>query len=72
VNVLIDSAGRACLGDFGLSSVYDPKVLRWTSQSSMASKGGTTRWKAPELVRSEDTVKKAYNSKASDVYAWAS
>ncbi|KAG6834505.1 hypothetical protein H0H93_009270 [Arthromyces matolae] len=72
VNVLIDKSGRACLGDFGLSSVYDPKILRWTSQSSMASKGGTTRWKAPELVGSEDVIKKAYNSKATDVYAWAS
>ncbi|KAG6818338.1 hypothetical protein H0H93_005894, partial [Arthromyces matolae] len=61
VNVLIDSAGRACLGDFGLSSVYDPKILRWTSQSSMASRGGTTRWKAPELVGSEDAIEKAYN-----------
>ncbi|KAG6819271.1 hypothetical protein H0H93_013553 [Arthromyces matolae] len=71
VNVLIDSAGRACLGDFGLSSVYDPKILRWTSQSSMASRGGTTRWKAPELVGSEDAIEKAYNSKATDVYAWA-
>ncbi|KAG6810292.1 hypothetical protein H0H93_015054, partial [Arthromyces matolae] len=71
VNVLVDSSGRACLGDFGLSSVMDPEIIRWTSQSTIASKGGTTRWQAPELLEPEDVAEKVYNTKASDVYAWA-
>ncbi|KAG6819097.1 hypothetical protein H0H93_015488 [Arthromyces matolae] len=70
VNVLVNSSGRACLGDFGLSSVEDPEIIRWTSQSTVASKGGTTRWQAPELLESEDIAEKIYNSKESDVYAW--
>ncbi|KAG6848947.1 hypothetical protein H0H93_012552 [Arthromyces matolae] len=71
VNVLVDSCGRACLGDFGLSSVMDPVIIKWTSQSTIASKGGTTRWQAPELLETEDVVETVYNTKASDVYAWA-
>ncbi|KAG6818518.1 hypothetical protein H0H93_004338 [Arthromyces matolae] len=70
-NVLINSSGRASLGDFGLSSVTDSQIIKWTNQSTMASKGGTTRWQAPELLESEDEVEKVYNSKASDVFAWA-
>ncbi|KNZ77592.1 Serine/threonine-protein kinase HT1, partial [Termitomyces sp. J132] len=72
LNVLIDGSGRASLGDFGISSVTDPQILRWTSQSTVASTGGTTRWQAPELLVSEDKTKKIRNSKASDVFAWAS
>ncbi|KAG6890166.1 hypothetical protein C0995_010870 [Termitomyces sp. Mi166 len=72
LNVLIDSSGRAALGDFGLSSVTDPQILKWSTQSTMASKGGTARWQAPELLASEDTYEKVHNSKASDVFAWAS
>ncbi|KAG6852430.1 hypothetical protein C0991_012001, partial [Blastosporella zonata] len=69
VNVLVEASGRACLGDFGLSSVTDPDIMHWTSQSSMASHGGTARWQAPELHETEaDTV---HNSKESDVFAWA-
>ncbi|KAG6833015.1 hypothetical protein H0H93_013431, partial [Arthromyces matolae] len=70
-NVLIDGSGRACLGDFGLASVADPEIIRWTSQSTIASKGGTARWQAPELLVSEDIAEKVYNTKASDVFAWA-
>ncbi|KAG6848914.1 hypothetical protein H0H93_012851 [Arthromyces matolae] len=72
MNVLIDKSGRACLGDFGLSSVNDPQILKWTSQSTMVSRGGTTRWQAPELIESEDTAEGVCNTTASDVYAWAS
>ncbi|KAG6911105.1 hypothetical protein DXG01_003845 [Tephrocybe rancida] len=70
-NVLIDSSGRASLCDFGLASVTDPKIIKWTSQSTMSSKGGTARWQAPELLQSEDEVEEAYNTKATDVFAWA-
>ncbi|KAG6839733.1 hypothetical protein H0H93_005102, partial [Arthromyces matolae] len=64
-NILIDKTGMARLADFGLSSVSDPDILTWLSNSSAASKGGTTRWQAPELfdVESDGVVK---NSKASD------
>ncbi|KAG6856717.1 hypothetical protein H0H87_001506 [Tephrocybe sp. NHM501043] len=69
-NILVDSAGRARLADFGLSSISDPDILAWTSHSSAASKGGSVRWQAPELfdVENDSMVK---NSKESDVYAWA-
>ncbi|KAG5349858.1 hypothetical protein C0989_001592 [Termitomyces sp. Mn162] len=69
-NVLVDSSGHAALGDFGLASVTDSQILKWTTQSSVASKGGTVRWQAPELLASEDTSEKVYNTKASDVFAW--
>ncbi|KAG6807971.1 hypothetical protein H0H92_005864, partial [Tricholoma furcatifolium] len=70
MNVLIDTSGRAASGDFGLSSVTDPQILQWTSQSTMASTGGTTRWQAPELLGTH--IGPVHNTKASDVFAWAS
>ncbi|KAG6913168.1 hypothetical protein DXG01_009088 [Tephrocybe rancida] len=70
-NVLIDSSGRASLCDFGLASVTDPKIIKWTSQSTITSKGGTARWQAPELHESEDEAEKDYNTKETDVYGWA-
>ncbi|KAG6835619.1 hypothetical protein H0H93_016443 [Arthromyces matolae] len=71
VNVLVERSGRACLGDFGLSSVTDPEIIHWTSQSSVASHGGTARWQAPELHETEENVERIHNSKQSDVFAWA-
>ncbi|KAG6835583.1 hypothetical protein H0H93_016791 [Arthromyces matolae] len=69
-NILIDDSGRALIADFGLANISDPFVIKWTSQSTVASIGGTTRWQAPELFQSED--EKVYNTKASDVFAWSS
>ncbi|KAF9469363.1 kinase-like domain-containing protein [Collybia nuda] len=69
-NILVDESGRARLADFGLSAVTDPKILKWTSQSSAASKGGSIRWQAPELFGAESD-ELVPNSKASDIYAWA-
>ncbi|KAG6809336.1 hypothetical protein H0H92_000657, partial [Tricholoma furcatifolium] len=76
-NVLVDGSGRAAIADFGLANVTDPYILKWTSQTTVASKGGTTRWRAPEIlaVELEDTADEAatvYNTKASDVFAWSS
>ncbi|KAG6809021.1 hypothetical protein H0H92_001932 [Tricholoma furcatifolium] len=68
-NVLIDASGRAALGDFGLSSVTDPQILQWTSQSTVESKGGTTRWQAPEILAVDTGI--AHNTRESDVFAWA-
>ncbi|RDB18405.1 Serine/threonine-protein kinase STY8 [Hypsizygus marmoreus] len=69
-NILVNDAGRACLADFGLSSVSDDNILHWTSHSNAASKGGSMQWQGPELfdVEKDDIVP---NSKASDVYAWS-
>lgn len=66
----MDDSGRGRLADFGLSAVTDPKILKWTSQSSAASKGGSIRWQAPELFGAESD-ELVPNSKASDIYAWA-
>ncbi|RDB18407.1 Serine/threonine-protein kinase STY8 [Hypsizygus marmoreus] len=69
-NILVNALGRACLADFGLSSVSDTNILHWTSHSTAASKGGSIRWQAPELfdIENDQVVN---NSKASDVYAWS-
>jgi len=67
-NILVNDAARACVADFGLSYVNDSQILHWTSQSSAASKGGTTRWQAPELLEGAGLV---HNTPASDMYALA-
>jgi serine/threonine protein kinase len=68
-NVLVDSAGRACLADFGLSTIRDPEVLALSTTSSSTC-GGTVRWMAPELLSSHDNDE-PINTKESDVYAFA-
>ncbi|KAG6824385.1 hypothetical protein H0H92_007043, partial [Tricholoma furcatifolium] len=68
-NLLVDKFERICIGDFGLSSVTDKEILALTAFSTVASKGGTARWQAPELFKPDDRV--AYNTKESDIYAWA-
>ncbi|KAF8064400.1 kinase-like domain-containing protein [Lyophyllum atratum] len=69
-NVLISDIGRAYLADFGVSSISDSAIPAWTSHSSVASKGGSARWQAPELFDMEDDEAMS-NTKASDVYAWS-
>ncbi|KAG6917279.1 hypothetical protein DXG01_003227 [Tephrocybe rancida] len=69
-NILVNELGRACVADFGLSSISDKEILAWTSYSSAASRGGTVRWQAPELFDPEGEEEKR-NSEASDMYAWA-
>ncbi|KAG6808772.1 hypothetical protein H0H92_002958 [Tricholoma furcatifolium] len=69
-NILVNHLGRVCLADFGLSSVSDKEVLNLSSFSTSASKGGTARWQAPELLDPEiDGV--VPNTKCSDIYAWS-
>ncbi|KAG6863455.1 hypothetical protein C0993_011404, partial [Termitomyces sp. T159_Od127] len=71
-NVLIDSAGRAALGGFGISGLANPQIFERNTQSTMASKGGTVRWQAPELrMVNEDLSDGVCNTKEGDVYAWA-
>ncbi|KAG6853865.1 hypothetical protein H0H87_008215, partial [Tephrocybe sp. NHM501043] len=50
-NILVDDAGQAQLYDFGVSTVTDPKIIAWTTQLAVASRGGSVRWQAPELFR---------------------
>ncbi|KAG6826268.1 hypothetical protein H0H92_000506, partial [Tricholoma furcatifolium] len=69
-NVLVNDFGRACVADFGLSSISDKEILAWTSFSSAKSKGGTARYQAPELFDLESGEPNR-NTMASDVYAWA-
>ncbi|KAG6915960.1 hypothetical protein DXG01_009095 [Tephrocybe rancida] len=75
-NILVDSSGRACVADFGLSNVNNSQIPHWTSQSSVASKGGTSRYQAPELhiIESDDDTSYGrmalHNTKETDVYAW--
>ncbi|KAG6917229.1 hypothetical protein DXG01_003343 [Tephrocybe rancida] len=75
-NVLVDRSGRAYLADFGLSNIDDPQIVHWTSQSSVASKGGSVRWQAPELheVEANDSDDEEpnliHNTEMSDVFAW--
>ncbi|KAG6883415.1 hypothetical protein C0993_006293 [Termitomyces sp. T159_Od127] len=70
MNVLIDSAGRAALGGFGISGMANLQSLKkWGTQSTMASRGGTVRWQAPELHF--DRGYEIYNSKESDIFTWA-
>jgi len=69
-NILVNELGRACLTDFGISSISDKDILAWTTHSSAASKGGTVRWQAPELFDPEGDVD-IHNTAASDMYAWS-
>jgi len=55
--------GRACIADFGLSTIADAVSLRFTHSTSSA-RGGTERYQAPELLMGEK------NHYGSDVYAF--
>lgn len=66
------SGGRACLADFGLSSLLGDNILGWPSLGSEPGpSGGTTRWKAPELFLLESMDYDSAPTQASDVYSFA-
>ncbi|KAF5383204.1 hypothetical protein D9615_004938 [Tricholomella constricta] len=67
-NILITDSKRACVADFGLSSVADPRGLKNPDLSSSNAKGGTVRFEAPELI---DPKFVCPRSPASDVYAFS-
>ncbi|KAJ7828484.1 kinase-like domain-containing protein [Mycena olivaceomarginata] len=54
-NILVTSSGRACIADFGLSSIIDAIV-----------RAGTVRYQAPELLSGDSS-----NHFVSDIYAFA-
>ncbi|XP_006463731.1 hypothetical protein AGABI2DRAFT_208652 [Agaricus bisporus var. bisporus H97] len=71
-NILVTPNGRACLADFGLSTLLGDNILDWSSLGSEADHGGgTTRWKAPELVFQEAENMDSKPTSASDVYSLA-
>ncbi|KAJ6598357.1 kinase-like domain-containing protein [Mycena vulgaris] len=65
INVLVTPSRRACITDFGLSSIADAMTLRFT-HSTASARGGTARYQSPELFRGESK-----NHFGSDVYAFA-
>ncbi|KAJ7088668.1 kinase-like domain-containing protein [Mycena epipterygia] len=65
INILVTPSHRACIADFGLSSIVNAITLRFT-HSTASARGGTTRYQAPELLRGESE-----NHFGSDVYGFA-
>ncbi|KAJ7267311.1 kinase-like domain-containing protein [Mycena rebaudengoi] len=65
VNILVTPNLRACIADFGLSSIVNALTLRFT-HSTASVKGGSTRWQAPELFQEAHST-----HYGSDVYAFA-
>ncbi|KAJ7919572.1 kinase-like domain-containing protein [Mycena leptocephala] len=64
-NILVTPSGRACITDFGLSSIVDELSLKMTC-SSHSGRAGTVRYQAPELLSNDSS-----NHFGSDVYAFA-
>ncbi|ESK87393.1 tkl tkl-ccin protein kinase [Moniliophthora roreri MCA 2997] len=64
-NILVNSMGRACICDFGMSKVIEEVTERSASQTLTTA--GSVRWLAPELI--EGTMSSP--SKACDVYSFA-
>ncbi|KAG2743555.1 hypothetical protein P692DRAFT_201168508 [Suillus brevipes Sb2] len=68
-NVLIDSDGKACLADFGLSGTIK-KLAGMTYLARMSSHPGAVRWAAPELLFGEESNSAA--TTLSDMYSFGS
>ncbi|KAG6905477.1 hypothetical protein DXG01_002488, partial [Tephrocybe rancida] len=66
VNILISDVYRACIADFGLSTVSESQVS-WGAMFSPIISGGTTRWTAPELLKGSEKV----SNVQTDVYSFA-
>ncbi|KAJ7935426.1 kinase-like domain-containing protein [Mycena leptocephala] len=64
-NIFITPSGRACIGDFGLSSTITTTSSLQFANSSRGGQGGTIRYQAPELLQGER------NDLHSDIYSFA-
>ncbi|KAJ7678058.1 kinase-like domain-containing protein [Mycena polygramma] len=64
INILVTPSRRACIADFGLSSIANAMTLQFT-HSTVYARGGTARYQSPELLRGES------QNFGSDVYAFA-
>ncbi|KAF9058615.1 kinase-like domain-containing protein, partial [Rhodocollybia butyracea] len=67
LNVLITSAERACIADFGLSRIVEGVDLCKITTNITNNGRGSMRWMAPELLQPSP----ASPSYESDVYAFA-
>ncbi|KAJ7142965.1 kinase-like domain-containing protein, partial [Mycena epipterygia] len=65
MNILVTPSGRACIADFGLSTIADTMTMGFTHSTSNPQ-GGTARYQAPEVLSG-----KRSNHYGSDVYAFA-
>ncbi|KAJ6487844.1 kinase-like domain-containing protein [Mycena sanguinolenta] len=65
-NILVTPSHRACVADFGLSTIVDAMTLRFSHSTASGSGGGTARYQAPELLWTPTP-----NHFGSDVYAYA-
>ncbi|KAJ3555729.1 hypothetical protein NP233_g12140 [Leucocoprinus birnbaumii] len=68
-NILITSAGSACVADFGLSSLKD--VANKLQQDLQSQSDGNPRWKAPELMDELANGSFPAPTQESDVYSVA-
>ncbi|KAJ7698235.1 kinase-like domain-containing protein, partial [Mycena metata] len=64
-NIFVTPSGRACIADFGLSSIITSASSIQFTHSSKPTQGGTIRYQAPELHEGGDS------DTHSDVYAFA-
>ncbi|KAJ7678106.1 kinase-like domain-containing protein [Mycena polygramma] len=67
LNILVTPSDRACIADFGVSSIAASMSARFT-HSTATSRAGTARYQAPELFRGKSP---SQNHFGSDVYAFA-
>ncbi|KAF5362567.1 hypothetical protein D9756_002378 [Leucocoprinus leucothites] len=65
MNVLVNKSGRACITDFGLSSIRTDKTLGFTA-TTVNLGGRTDRWASPELFEEDG----ALPTRASDIWAF--
>ncbi|KAJ7831167.1 kinase-like domain-containing protein, partial [Mycena leptocephala] len=64
LNILVTPLGKACIADFGVSSITHAMPLLFTT-STGNGRGGTARYQAPELFQG------GQNHFGSDIYAFA-
>ncbi|KAF9440740.1 kinase-like protein, partial [Macrolepiota fuliginosa MF-IS2] len=65
VNVLVNASQRACLADFGLSTIRDDNALPFT-QATNNNSAFEVRWTAPEMLKGSG------RSKESDIWTFGS
>ncbi|KAJ7039445.1 kinase-like domain-containing protein [Mycena alexandri] len=64
-NIFVTSSRRACIADFGLSSIITSVSSIQFTNSSKPTQGGTVRYQAPELLQG------GHSDLHSDIYAFA-
>ncbi|KIJ12553.1 hypothetical protein PAXINDRAFT_43049, partial [Paxillus involutus ATCC 200175] len=72
-NVLVQPGGRACISDFGMSTLLSE--LGGSTLPTSLQGGGTLRWAAPELLDLQvpdnaDNLRKVVPTPQSDIYSF--